>query len=61
MQRLFHLIERDGRARLKSGDGNQVAQRIADVAHFLGKRAGDMVEVNVPAGKMNFEILTVER
>lgn len=28
---------------------------------FLGKRAGDMVEVNVPAGKMNFEILTVER
>ena len=28
---------------------------------FLGKRAGDVVEVVVPAGKMNFEILSVER
>ena len=28
---------------------------------FLGKRAGDVVDVVVPAGKMNFEILTVER
>lgn len=28
---------------------------------FLGKRAGDIVEVVVPAGKMNFEILSVER
>lgn len=28
---------------------------------FLGKQAGDVVEVVVPAGTMNFEILTVER
>lgn len=28
---------------------------------FLGKRAGDMVDVVVPAGKMQFEILTIER
>ncbi len=28
---------------------------------FLGKRAGEVVDVIVPAGKMQFEILTVER
>ena len=28
---------------------------------FLGKRAGDVVNVVVPAGTMQFEILTVER
>ena len=28
---------------------------------LLGERAGDVVEVVVPAGKMNFEILSVER
>ena len=28
---------------------------------FLGKKAGDVVDVVVPAGKMTFEILTVER
>jgi transcription elongation factor GreA len=28
---------------------------------FLGKRAGDKVDVIVPAGKMQFEILSVER
>ena len=28
---------------------------------FLGKRAGDTVDVVVPAGTMQFEILTVER
>ena len=28
---------------------------------FLGKRAGDKVDVVVPAGTMQFEILTVER
>lgn len=28
---------------------------------FLGKQKGDKVEVVVPAGKMNFEILSVER
>lgn len=28
---------------------------------FLGKKAGDVVEVVVPAGKMNFEILSVDR
>lgn len=28
---------------------------------FLGRKAGDVVEVVVPAGKMNYEILSVER
>ena len=28
---------------------------------FLGKKAGDTVEVVVPAGTMHFEILSVER
>ena len=28
---------------------------------FLGKRAGEKVDVVVPAGKMQFEILSVER
>lgn len=28
---------------------------------FLGKKAGELVEVVVPAGTMNFEILSVER
>ena len=28
---------------------------------FLGKRAGETVEVNVPAGVMHFEILSIER
>lgn len=28
---------------------------------FLGKKKGDVVEVKVPAGTMNFEILSIER
>ncbi|MBR5784246.1 MAG: transcription elongation factor GreA [Bacteroidales bacterium] len=28
---------------------------------LLGKRVGDVVEVNVPAGVMNFEVLAVDR
>ena len=28
---------------------------------LLGKRVGDVVEVNVPAGVMNFEVLSVDR
>lgn len=28
---------------------------------FLGRKAGEIVDVIVPAGKMNFEILSVER
>jgi transcription elongation factor GreA len=28
---------------------------------LLGKRVGDVVEVQVPAGIMNFEVLSVQR
>ena len=28
---------------------------------FLGHKVGDVVEVNVPAGKMNFELIKIER
>ena len=28
---------------------------------LLGKRVGDVVEVHVPAGVMNFEVLSVQR
>ncbi len=28
---------------------------------FLGHKVGDMVEVNVPAGKMTFELKKIER
>ena len=28
---------------------------------FLGHKVGDMVEVNVPAGKMTFELMKIER
>ena len=28
---------------------------------FLGRKKGDIVEVKVPAGTMNFEILSIER
>ena len=28
---------------------------------FLGHKVGDMVEVNVPAGKMTFELINIER
>ena len=28
---------------------------------LLGKRVGDVVEVHVPAGVMNFEVLSIQR
>lgn len=53
-----YLIVPESEANLKQGKIS-VASPFAQA--FLGRKAGETVEVNVPAGKMTFEILSVER
>ena len=56
--RQTYTIVPESEANLKEG---KISVTSPFAQAFLGKRAGDVVDVVVPAGKMNFEILSVER
>ena len=56
--RQVYTIVPESEANLKDG---KISVTSPFAQAFLGKRAGDVVDVIVPAGKMNFEILSVER
>lgn len=56
--RQTYIIVPESEANLKEG---KISVTSPFAQAFLGKRAGDIVDVVVPAGKMNFEILSVER
>ena len=56
--RQTYIIVPECEANLKEG---KISVTSPFAQAFLGKRAGDIVDVVVPAGKMNFEILSVER
>ncbi|MCF0211425.1 MAG: GreA/GreB family elongation factor [Bacteroidales bacterium] len=53
-----YLIVPESESNLKEG---KISVTSPFAQAFLGRRAGDTVEVKVPAGTMTFEILTVER
>lgn len=57
-QEQSYLIVPESEASIKQGKLS-VTSPFAQA--FLGRRAGDVVEVRVPAGTMQFEILSVER
>jgi len=56
--RQTYTIVPESEANLKEG---KISVTSPFAQAFLGRRAGDVVDVVVPAGKMNFEILSVER
>jgi transcription elongation factor GreA len=56
--RQVYTIVPESEANLKEG---KISVTSPFAQAFLGRRAGDVVDVIVPAGKMNFEILSVER
>ena len=56
--RQTYTIVPESEANLKEG---KISVTSPFAQAFLGKRAGEVVDVIVPAGKMNFEILSVER
>lgn len=53
-----YTIVPESEANLKQG---KISVTSPFAVGFLGHKAGEIVEVTVPAGKMNFEILSVER
>ena len=53
-----YLIVPESESNLKEG---KISVTSPFAQAFLGRRAGDTVEVKVPAGTMTFEILSVER
>lgn len=53
----FHIVP-ESEADVKKG---KISVSSPFAKAFLGKKAGDIVEVSVPAGIMTFEILSVER
>lgn len=53
-----YIIVPESEANLKEG---KISVTSPFAAGFLGHKAGETVEVVVPAGKMTFEILSVER
>ena len=56
--RQTYTIVPESEANLKEG---KISVTSPFAQAFLGRRAGDVVDVVVPAGKMNFEIISVER
>lgn len=57
-QKQSYVIVPESEANLKQG---KISVTSPFASAFLGHRVGDTVEVVVPAGKMTFEILSVER
>ena len=53
-----YTIVPESEANLKEG---KISITSPFASAFLGHKVGDMVEVNVPAGKMNFELIKIER
>ena len=57
LKQRFHIVP-ESEADVKKG---KISVSSPFAKAFLGKQQGDIVEVSVPAGVMNFEILSVER
>ncbi len=57
LKQRFHIVP-ESEADVKKG---KISVSSPFAKAFLGKQQGDIVEVSVPAGIMNFEILSVER
>lgn len=57
LKQTFHIVP-ESEADVKKG---KISVSSPFAKAFLGKKVGDIVEVSVPAGVMNFEILSVER
>ena len=57
LKQKFHIVP-ESEADVKKG---KISVSSPFAKAFLGKQVGDIVEVSVPAGVMNFEILSVER
>ena len=53
-----YTIVPESEANLKQG---KISITSPFASAFLGHKVGDVVEVNVPAGKMNFELIKIER
>ena len=53
-----YTIVPESEANLKQG---KISVTSPFASAFLGHKVGDIVEVNVPAGKMNFELIKIER
>jgi len=53
-----YTIVPESEANLKQG---KISVTSPFASAFLGHKVGDVVEVNVPAGKMNFELIKIER
>ena len=56
-QRKYTIVS-ESEANLKQG---KISITSPFASAFLGHKVGDMVEVNVPAGKMTFELTKIER
>ena len=57
MQQTYTIVP-ESEANLKQG---KISITSPFASAFLGHKVGDVVEVNVPAGKMNFELIKIER
>ena len=57
LKQRFHIVP-ESEADVKKG---KISVSSPFAKAFLGKQQGDIVEVSVPAGVMNYEILSVER
>ena len=57
LKQKFHIVP-ESEADVKKG---KISVSSPFAKAFLGKQKGDIVEVSVPAGVMNYEILSVER